>query len=290
MATENIWLIVNYKSGKNNATFKQSFEKLLQNYPHIQVHETQYAKHAALIAENAVNEGINKVIAVGGDGTINEVAAVLMGSRTQLGIVPKGSGNGLARMLGIAMSPAIALKAAVEKNSQTIDCCILNQIPFFCTAGMGFDAAVAMDFAHRPGRGLLNYARASMAMLRKYKPIQVQIEHDGTIRNERIYTLTFANAGQYGNNAWIAPKADLTDGLLDVVILKPYPIVLAPAMVLLLFLKKIHLLPQIETIKTNRIKVTANEQLLIHFDGEPIQLQTNTLDVQIDKKKLQIIY
>ena len=168
---------------------------------------TKAAGHAEELARRAAEEGYDHVIAVGGDGTVNEVARGLVGSKTALAIVPKGSGNGLARALGLSMSTDRVIKQLASGRRITIDSCQMNGQPFFCTCGMGFDAAVSRSFAEASTRGPVTYLRTMIDEYRAFKPETYRIildEGERTIETE-AFVLVVANASQYGNNAYIAP-------------------------------------------------------------------------------------
>ena len=283
------WLIVNYHSGSTGPAFKAVLSNLLEPYKDIEVKETEYAGHAIQIAQQAVAEGIKMVVVVGGDGTINEVAGVLAGTETKMVVVAKGSGNGLARHLGLSMQVAVALQKIIDGKTIEIDMASINHIKFFCTAGIGFDAAVAHNFAQRKGRGLLNYIKASIYVYFNFKTLDITLRYKGKQFEKKLFTLTFANAGQYGNNAWIAPEAVIDDGLLDVVLLQPYPWWATPFIVFRLFNKSLHKSSYVETFRAAEIEIHAKDNFLIHYDGEPRQLESKHLVVKIEQKKLKIL-
>ena len=131
---------------------------------------TQYPGHASELTHQALEEGVNIIIAVGGDGTVNEVARSMVHSEAILGIIPKGSGNGLARELHIPMDPRRALDLIAENHTSTIDCCQANGKVFFCTCGVGFDAAVSQKFANEPRRGSLTYIKNTIEEYLSYQP------------------------------------------------------------------------------------------------------------------------
>ncbi len=181
---------------------------------------TEYAGHATDLALEASRQDYDIVIACGGDGTINEVAAALCGSNTALGVIPCGSGNGLARHLNIPLNPEAALQVIADGNNFMIDCCTANGKPFFCTFGMGFDADVADRFNSRPDqRGLINYVRAAVEEIAKFRSTEYVISTDSETLTERAFLIACCNASQYGNNAFIAPDATMADGLMDITVI-----------------------------------------------------------------------
>ncbi len=191
----------------------------------VHIRQTQYAGHATELAREAAAQGAAVVVAVGGDGTVNEVAAGLLGATTALGIVPRGSGNGLARHLRIPLDPAAALAHLSKAPRSRIDAGRINGRPFFCTAGIGFDGHISREFAKSEERGLLTYAKLLFSEFGKYRPTSGTLFYDeatGQPPHElrELFVLTFANAAQYGNNAYIAPMADIRDGILDACVLR----------------------------------------------------------------------
>src|SRR4051812_15392154 len=155
------------------------------------------------------------IVAVGGDGTVNEIASAIVGSGTALGIVPYGSGNGLARFLGIPMNPNQAIQALVKGHVESIDSGTVNGQPFFNMAGMGFDAHISEVFSHGKKRGFVSYIKSSIEEISTYDEQQYHIEIDGKVYERKAFMLSIANSSQYGNNAHISPKASVQDGLLD---------------------------------------------------------------------------
>lgn len=164
----------------------------------------------------------------GGDGTINEIARSLVHTDTALGIIPCGSGNGLARHLHIPMEPKKALEVLNEGCLDTIDYGKINGTDFFCTCGVGFDAFVSLKFAHAGKRGLLTYLEKTLQESLKYQPETYELETENGVSKYKAFLIACGNASQYGNNAYIAPQATLTDGLLDVTILEPFTVWMYP--------------------------------------------------------------
>lgn len=215
-----------------------------------------------------LKEGVRKFVAVGGDGTINLLASQLVNTNATLGIIPWGSGNGLARHLGIPLSTKGAIRVLNRDRIAMIDYGLINGTPFFCTSGVGFDAHVANYFNSMIIRGFIGYARSTTVEFFRYKP-ENYIIRDGVRGIEReAFALTVANASQFGNNAFIAPNADITDGQLDVTIIAPFPTHAAPSIGLKLFTKRIHKSRYVETFRTRELSVERATPGLVHFDGE----------------------
>jgi diacylglycerol kinase (ATP) len=231
--------------------------------------------HATELARKAVAEGADVVLAVGGDGTANEVARGLLGTQVSLGIVPVGSGNGLARALGIPRRPAQALAALETARSRAIDVGFLNGRPFLNVAGAGFDAAVGHAF-HERGRqggrrGLFGYVQLSLRELGAYRAARVVIELDGGARHELCpFVLTFANGPQFGSGAVINPGATLDDGRLEIVVYDDGSRLAALAAAPLLFLGGVRRLARYRRLTTARATVTAAAPLPLHVDGDPM--------------------
>ncbi|SFP74693.1 lipid kinase, YegS/Rv2252/BmrU family [Pseudarcicella hirudinis] len=280
---------MNATSGTTTEARKSKIIKLIENQKNVKLIFTEYAGHGAEISKRAVAEKVDKVIAVGGDGTVNEIARELIDSETALGIIPIGSGNGLARHLKIPMKVEKAIQLAVSGKTVKIDACFLNEIPFFCTAGVGFDANVANEFAKQKSRGLKTYAKMSLKYFRTYKPQTYLLEYKGHEMSKTAFTITFANAAQYGNNAMISPDSKIDDGLIDLVVLKPFPFGAAPIIGVRLFKGTLPNSRYVETEKGTSFRLKSEEPLLVHFDGEPHQLSVNEVDVTIRQQCLKVV-
>ena len=238
---------------------------------------TTHPGHATELAAAAVDRGINQVLAIGGDGTINETARSLRRSVTALGIVPIGSGNGLARHLGIPLNPVRAIERALNGRPVVIDSAEINEHPFFCTAGFGFEAHVAHAFAQQPVRGLPTYIRTAFQAFRAYRPGRFVI--DG--REEDLFSLTFANAGQFGNNAWMAPTANIADGRLEQCEMRPFPVALTGLLMWRLFNKTLNQSSYWRSRSITQVTVQTDGPLLIHADGEPLTLLSGRAEVWV---------
>jgi len=236
---------------------------------------TKFAGEAREIARTYIARGFTKIIAVGGDGTVNEVASEVAGTNCQLGIIPVGSGNGLARHLGIPLSPAKALSLVHQNNVLQIDTASVNQRPFFCTSGTGFDAHIGQLFSQSVSRGFSSYFKTTLREFHNYQSHNYRITVDGKILKRRAFLATVANASQYGNNAHIAPQAHVNDGWLDLVIVKPFPLFAAPWLALDLFRKRIHHNRYIEALTGKEISIERLEKEVIHIDGEPLMEEAN---------------
>ncbi len=224
--------------------------------------------HAVELAAAAAAEGFAVVAAVGGDGTVNEVGRGLLGTPAALGIVPLGSGNGLARHLRVPLGLPAALRRLAAPTFGRIDVGRINGRAFFCTAGLGFDAHVAQHFALAGSRGLSTYLRVTLREYRRYRPVPVRVELNGQTLATDCYVLAFANASQYGNNVYIAPRADLRDGLLDVCLIDALPVGRAFRVSLAMALGNLPESKAADYYQTARARVTAAAPLGFHADGD----------------------
>ncbi|MBO6253670.1 MAG: YegS/Rv2252/BmrU family lipid kinase [Bacteroidaceae bacterium] len=288
---KHITFIVNPISGTQE---KEQIIALINEYLDIdkytfQIIYTQYAGHAEEIAAQCAEDSHFAVVAVGGDGTVNEVARVLTHTHTALGIIPCGSGNGLARHLQISMQPRKAIEAINEGIIERIDYGTINRRKFFCTCGVGFDAFVSLKFAEAGKRGLNTYIEQSLNASLNYKPETYKLTIDG---NEteiyQAFLIACGNAAQYGNNAYIAPKATLTDGLLDVTILNPFTPLDVPSLALQLFTKTIDQNSHIKTFRCKTINIRREKPGVVHYDGDPVMMGAN-LKVKIHHAGLHVI-
>ncbi|MGM9855856.1 MAG: diacylglycerol/lipid kinase family protein [Muribaculaceae bacterium] len=236
---------------------------------------TQHASHATLLTEEAIKEGFYGVIAVGGDGTINEVAAALRDSSTALGIIPCGSGNGLARHLGIPMNVEKALEIINLDNIEALDYCTANDRPFFCTCGVGFDAHVSQKFAEARKRGPLSYIQKTLVEYLKYRCKTYSIEMNDRVVTEKAFVIACGNASQYGNNAFITPRASMHDGLIDVTVIHPFTPLDTAVLGVLLFTRHIDQDTNINTFRTSELTIHRPKPDVMHIDGEPIMMNAD---------------
>lgn len=285
-----IVFIVNPISGTQGkkAILKLIDERIDRSIYDYSIVKTEYAGHASIIAKEAAKNGIHVVVAIGGDGTINEIGRSLVHTNTALGIIPCGSGNGLARHLRIPMEP----KAAIDVINQGELCCIdygkINNIPFFCTCGVGFDAFVSLKFADSGKRGLLTYLENTLHESLNYQPETYEIENEeGTVKY-KAFLIACGNASQYGNNAYIAPQASLTDGFMDVTIMEPFTVLDVPSLSFQLFNKTIDQNSRIKTMRAKKIKIHRAKEGVLHFDGDPL-MAGRELEIEIIPKGLHVV-
>jgi YegS/Rv2252/BmrU family lipid kinase len=243
--------------------------------------------HARVIAAEAVGK-FDTVVAVGGDGTVNEVASAIVNTDTSLGIVPFGSGNGLSRFLGIPMDTRSAIKNLASGRTEIIDSARVNGQAFFNMAGMGFDAHISEIFSHGKKRGFISYIKSSIKEVVGYQPQNYHIDIDGKKYDYKAFMLSIANSSQYGNNVHISPKASLQDGLLDVCVIKPFPLWRFPEMSMRMLIKATEGSKYVEIIRGKQILIKREHSGPIHLDGEP-QMAGTGVDITILPNSLKVI-
>lgn len=280
------YFIYNPIAGSYSQRKRDSLIKMIKTSSENIIFESTHKNDEIRLTEKAINQGAQKIIVIGGDGTINKVASVLVNTEVSLGIIPTGSGNGLARHLGISMNPFYALERALNGTLIKIDACTINNKMFFCTAGIGFDAAVAKTFDKRGKRGFINYVIAILLTLKKYKPIEIELASG---EKEELFLLTFANANQYGNNAFIAPNASVEDGKFEMIKIKINNRPMLLTIGIRLFLKIIHKSKSVETISTNNANIKYKLNHPLHLDGESAETENQYLEVGIKPRALHII-
>lgn len=271
-------LIVNPRSGtqEKGKVIKKAIEKLLEAGWNVKALYTERAGHATELAAAAAADGVEAVVAVGGDGTVNETARALVNTSTALGIIPMGSGNGLARHLNIPMQPLGAIDIIAQGNVVECDYCTVNNRPFFCTFGVGYDAAVSAHFAERPdSRGLINYVRSAAEVFLNYQSEEYVISADHEKLTDRAFVIACCNAAQYGNNAFIAPEASVTDGLMDVTVMHHGTWLSRILSGLDLIIGTIHDGARIHTFRTKSLNIRRPKPGPVHLDGDPMDMGTN---------------
>ena len=264
-------------------------EKLDREKYDMEVVYTEYAGHAVKIAAQKAAEKAFAVVAIGGDGTINEIARSLVHTDTALGIIPCGSGNGLARHLQIPLDPKKAVDIINGGRLEVIDYGKINGVPFFCTCGVGFDAFVSLKFSQAGKRGPLTYLEQTLLESLKYRPEVYELEMDGNASARyRAFLIACGNASQYGNNAYITPRATLDDGLLDVTILEPFTVLDVPSLSFQLFNKTIDQNSRIKTFQCKSLRIHRSKPGVVHFDGDPM-MAGEDIEVSIVQRELKVI-
>jgi YegS/Rv2252/BmrU family lipid kinase len=249
---------------------------------------TKYAHHATAIALDAVIKGFDIVVAVGGDGSINDCVRALVGKKTKFGIIPAGSGNGLARHMHIPLKIEEAIKVINQEKAVTIDTISLNDIPYASIAGIGFDAYIAEEFTKCAVRGFQSYFRLVLKHYPFYLPHHYHLKIDDKDVETSALFISFSNSNQFGYNAEIAPKASLNDGLLDITIVKKVPLVMAPFTAQLMFFREFDKSMFVESYKAKEVKVIDFKDKNVNLDGEAIKIEED-LCFSINPDSLNVI-
>ena len=249
---------------------------------------TEHAGHASELAHEAMERGVDIVVAIGGDGTVNEVARAIVHSQTALGIIPCGSGNGLARHLMIPMNIKRAIGIINRDEIHELDYGLINGHPFFCTCGMGFDAFVSLKFAEAGKRGPITYVENVLREGLKYEPETYEIQDEQGLTRAKAFLISCANASQYGNNAYIAPQASMSDGLLDVIIMEPFDVIEAPQISIEMFNKTLDKNSKIKTFRCQKLHIHRKQAGVIHFDGDPVMTDAD-VDIELKPKGIRVV-
>jgi YegS/Rv2252/BmrU family lipid kinase len=249
---------------------------------------TEHAGHASELANEAMERGVDIVVAIGGDGTVNEVARAIVHSQTALGIIPCGSGNGLARHLMIPMNIKRAIGIINRDEIHELDYGLINGHPFFCTCGMGFDAFVSQKFAEAGKRGPITYVENVLREGLKYEPETYEIQDEQGLTRAKAFLISCANASQYGNNAYIAPQASMSAGLLDVIIMEPFDVIEAPQISIEMFNKTLDKNAKIKTFPCQKLHIHRKQAGVIHFDGDPVMTDAD-VDIELKPKGIRVV-
>lgn len=285
--------ILNPRSGKQSLRRSKSeiLKHLLSGYRGVfRIFETQFAGHGSDLAARAAAEGFDVVVAYGGDGTINEVATGLVGTRSALGIIPAGSGNGMAGGLGIPKRPQLAVEIITDAPFRAIDVGRVDGQCFFNVFGLGFDAFLADRFHREAGsvRGKLPYFTLGARSYASYLPPRLKITTQGERWEAEPLTLAIANGPEYGSGARIAPHADFGDGWLDLVTIDPMPTRRALLALPRLFTGGIGRIPEYHCRRIREVTVQVDEIVPVHFDGEP-KPGRKSLHVWVEPGALKVV-
>ena len=290
MTKKVISFIINPISGTRN---KDSWPEIIRQTIDpsrfdIRIFFTERAGHASELAQWQVQKGVLYIVAVGGDGTVNEVAKSLRDTSAAMGIVPCGSGNGLARHLRIPLKLTEALKLINDASVVSIDYGLVNDMPFFCTFGTGFDAHISHVFAKSEKRGFWTYLIHIVKEFFTYRSAKYKLKVDGNVLKTKAMVLTIANSSQYGNNGYISPHADITDGKLDVCIVRPFSKFRAGFLGIRLLRKTIDKSSYYHTIRGKKITIKRKHKGEVHLDGDPFMMGKK-LKVKIVPKGLKVL-
>jgi len=276
MMPRKLLFIVNPNAGKKiSERIIDTIRKVFPENIYYQIVIWKDKDHFKEVLDILRSQDYTDAIAVGGDGTVNQVAKSILGTNICLGIVPAGSGNGLARTLGLSMEVEEVIKQIAEGKTETIDSGNVNGIPFFCTSGVGFDAHIGNLFATSVKRGLKSYVKITVSELFKYRSKKYKLKFNGKEIERKAFFITVANAGQYGNDFYIAPGAKMNDGLFHVSILRPFKFYEVIGLLSKILRKKADQSKLIETITCSELTIEREEKDVIHFDGEPALTEKN---------------
>jgi len=286
-----VLFIVNPVSGTSNRKVwvDKAKESLKESFDVI-VKQTQYRGHGNEIAADAVKEGVDIVVAVGGDGTVNEIGSAVVGSKSQLAIFPMGSGNGLARELGMSTKSANkAIDTIINGSNVAVDYGIVDNKPFFCTCGTGFDAEIARLFTTNTKRGFWQYLKLSIKSYFTFKPIDIKFVVDGVENKRSVFLFNAANIKQYGFGAQIAPKASVYDGLLDITIVPKINIFTALKLTYGMFTRKLDRMKPIETFKCSSLTLEMADGAPFHIDGDYVKPSSSKLTIKAIKGGIGVL-
>ena len=290
MAKETISFIINPISGTHK---KDSWPEIIRQAIDpvrfdVRIFFTEREGHASELARRQIEKGVPYIIAVGGDGTVNEVARSVRDTAAAMGIIPSGSGNGLARHLHIPLHLNEALQLINKADVIDIDYGLVNDKPFFCTFGVGFDAHISHVFAISKKRGLMTYLSVIVKEFFRYRSHKYKLKIDGQKFKTRAMMVTVANSAQYGNNGYISPHADITDGKLDVCIVSPLPKIKAVILAIRLLRKSIDKSSNYRMIKGEKIVIKRKHEDEAHLDGEPYMMGKK-MKIKIVPKGLKVL-
>lgn len=286
-----ISIVVNPVSGTNSARKRaKRMVCALEKHFHVKAVYTEYAGHAVKLTQEATQQGAKVLVAVGGDGTVNEIASALKHTQTALMIVPTGSGNGLARDLGMYGLSIQQVIDRIEQNKvHTIDSGMADEKAFFCTCGTGFDAYIGHLFAQTKVRGFFTYIKLSLKAFKNYTPLTYQLKTNQGEYTRKAFVINIANNKQFGNNAYIAPLANMQDGLFTVTIIKPFKWYHVPYMAYGLFFKRMHKNKFVETFDCGDCKLTIPENGYLHVDGEPIKTASSNVVIKMSPGSIKVV-
>lgn len=287
---KNIAFIINPISGTlNKKRIPKLIDKLLDKEQwSANVVFTEYKGHATELAKQYAELGFDAVVAVGGDGTVNEVACGLRDTKTALGIIPEGSGNGMARHLGIPLRTPGAIEYLNHVEPIACDYGLVNDKPFFVTCGTGFDAYISEEFQKAGKRGLKTYVEKVVKDFFTYEPKHYKLVGQDVDVNTDAFLITFANCNQWGNAAQIAPKASIQDGKMDIAIISKFSLAVAPALAMRLFTKTIDNSFCVNSITAKEVTLLRDEDGPFHLDGDPVEMGTE-INIRIVEDGLRVL-
>ncbi|OWY19348.1 hypothetical protein C7N43_01060 [Sphingobacteriales bacterium UPWRP_1] len=250
---------------------------------------TQFAGHAVYITQEAVAEKLyDIVVAVGGDGSVNEVASQLVDTPVALGIIPLGSGNGLARKLGIPMQQRAAIQTLNHCHTTTVDVGLINNRYFFSNAGIGYSAMVAARFSGRKNRGMTGYALTIAGGLSRYRPVSCHIDCNNTGFETSAFDITFNNSGQFGYGMGLTPHSNLSDGQLELTIVRHFPLFQIFWVVLLFIINRLYKSHYLKKIEMQKATLRCPKPVQAQIDGDPVFI-ADTFEVSVKQQALKVV-
>ena len=290
MSKKSLHFIINPISGtgkQENITSK--IEKTIDSSVfESHIHFTERKGHATEIAKDLRNDNADLIIAVGGDGTVNEIAQSLVNSSTTLGIIPTGSGNGLARHLGIPQNTSHSLKRLNTLRTKQIDSCLANTSFFINVSGVGYDAHIAHCFAQDKRRGIQTYIKLILSEWWSYSVKRYRIvANEGECFNGEAVQISFANGSQFGNNVVISPQSIADDGQIELCIVKPFKFYEVPFLFLALLTSRLYRTNKMEIITCSSAKIYCSNDR-VHLDGEPSE-STNSIALKVLPKSIRVL-
>lgn len=290
MSKKNLHFIINPISGtgKNKDILKKINKEIHSEIFDTHIHFTERANHATEIASKLCREKADIIVAVGGDGTVNEVGQALVNKDCMMGIVPTGSGNGLARHLGIPQQVNKALRLLNSLHAIKIDSCTANGHFFVNVSGIGYDGHISHCFSKEKKRGMKTYMKLILSEWWSYNIKRYQIEIDGTsVFDDEAVQISFANGTQFGNNVVISPQSKTDDGLIELCIVKPFQFYEIPFLLLALATNRFHLSKRMKIISCAEATILSKNAMK-HLDGEPKDL-SDCLQLKVLPKSISII-
>jgi YegS/Rv2252/BmrU family lipid kinase len=286
-----IKVVINPVSGtKSKKKIVEKIRKIIDSEKFdVEIIYTEYKGHSTEIAVDAVANNTDYVVAVGGDGTVNEIAKILINTSVVLGIVPCGSGNGLARELEIPMNVSNAIGILNDGDIKKIDYGIVNGNVFFCTCGVGFDAKVSEKSLTQKKRGLFMYVKNCITVLSKFKPERYKITYSGGVFEGEAFLIACANTSQYGNNAYIAPNADIQDGKMHITVIKPLLAIDVLKFVVQMFSRKLAKNSKFIEYISTEAHIEREKEGVMHLDGDAVYIDKKDICINIVRQGLNVI-
>lgn len=290
MSLKKLIFIVNPRSGvERNKQIADAIDRIIDHTVYeCEIQQTEHAGHGEELARKAAADGAFAVVAVGGDGSVNDVIRGLYGTETALAIIPKGSGNGLARALRIPMKVEPALRVINRARTQMIDIGKANGRIFASNAGLGYDALICKKFANSKRRGLAIYSWLVTKYMWLYRDRSWTIRVNGTTLKRKAFLINVANGTQMGYDFKIAPDADWTDGLFDLIIIRKFPKIFGGLLAYKMWDGSLLQSRFVERIRTNRVEVSAPDLKWMQTDGDPVPCD-QTVHFEILEKVQKVI-